>query len=139
MRDQFKMPSTLVSTNTEKQDISHNLAMTIAQSADDRKAEDIVILQVAEVTHLTDYFVIVTGFSKAQVRAISQSIRQKVEERWQRLPLRTEGLAESSWVVQDYGEVIVHILLPQEREFYNLEAFWGHAEQIEFDPVPTAE
>jgi ribosome-associated protein len=55
-----------------------------------------------------------------------------VDTVWQRLPLRTEGQAEGSWVLQDYGEVIVHILLPQEREFYNLEAFWGHAEQIEF-------
>lgn len=126
------MPSTLVATSTQKQELSKELALTIAQAADDRKAGDIVILQVAEVSYLTDYFVIVTGFSKAQVRAISQSIEQKVETLWQRLPLRTEGQAESSWILQDYGEVIVHILLPQEREFYNLEAFWGHAQQIEF-------
>lgn len=132
MRDQFKMPSTLVSTSTQKQDMSKGLALTIAQAADDRKAGDIAILRVGEVTYLADYFVIVTGYSKAQVRAISQAIEQKVEMEWQRRPLRTEGVAESSWILQDYGEVIVHILLPQEREFYNLEAFWGHAEQIEF-------
>ena len=139
MRDQFKMSSTLVATSTQKQELSKELALTIAQAADDRKAGDIVILQVAEVSYLADYFVIVTGFSKAQVRAISQGIEQKVEMVWQRLPLRSEGQAESSWILQDYGEVIVHIMLPQEREFYNLEAFWGHAEQIEFHPVPTAE
>lgn len=132
MRDQFKMPSTLLATSTEKQDISREMALTIAQAADDRKAEDIVVLWVGEVSYLADYFVIATGFSKVQVRAISQSIEQKVEMMWQRLPLRTEGKAEGSWVLQDYGEVIVHILLPQEREFYNLEAFWGHAQQIEF-------
>ncbi len=132
MRDQFKMPSTLVATSTEKQEMSRELALTIAQAADDRKAEDIIILRVAEVSYLADYFVIATGFSKVQVRAISQSIEQKVEMMWQRLPLRTEGQAEGSWVLQDYGEVIVHILLPQEREFYNLEAFWGHAQQLEF-------
>ncbi|HEY9607931.1 ribosome silencing factor [Allocoleopsis sp.] len=126
------MPSTLVSTSTQKQDMSKGLALTIAQAADDRKAGDIAILRVGEVTYLADYFVIVTGYSKAQVRAISQAIEQKVEMEWQRRPLRTEGVAESSWILQDYGEVIVHILLPQEREFYNLEAFWGHAEQIEF-------
>jgi ribosome-associated protein len=139
MRDQFKMLSTLVATSTEKQDLSKDLALTIAQAADDRKGGDIVVLRVAEVSYLADYFVIVTGFSRAQVRAISQSIEHKVETDWQRLPLRTEGQADSSWILQDYGEVIVHILLPQEREFYNLEAFWGHAEQIEFNPVPTAE
>jgi ribosome-associated protein len=132
MRDQLKMPSTLVSTSTQAQDMSKGLALTIAEAADDRKAGDIVILRIAEVSYLTDFFVIVTGYSKAQVRAISQAIEQKVEMEWERRSLRTEGVAESSWILQDYGEVIVHILLPQEREFYNLEAFWGHAEQIEF-------
>lgn len=132
MRDQFKMSSTLIATDTQELDHSHALALAIAEAADDRKAEDILVLKVSEVSFLTDYFVIVTGFSKAQVRAISQSIEQRVETQWQRLPLRTEGKSEGSWVVQDYGEVIVHILLPHEREFYNLEAFWGHAEKIEF-------
>lgn len=132
MRDQLKMPSTLASTNTQAQDMSKGLALTIAEAADDRKAGDIVILRVAEVSYLADFFVIVTGYSKAQVRAISQAIEHKVEMEWERRSLRTEGVAESSWILQDYGEVIVHILLPQEREFYNLEAFWGHAEQIEF-------
>ncbi|AFZ19253.1 iojap-like ribosome-associated protein [Allocoleopsis franciscana PCC 7113] len=132
MRDQLKMPSTLVSTNTQAQDMSKGLALTIAEAADDRKAGDIVILRVGDVSYLADFFVIVTGYSKAQVRAISQAIEHKVEMEWERRSLRTEGVAESSWILQDYGEVIVHILLPQEREFYNLEAFWGHAEQIEF-------
>jgi ribosome-associated protein len=132
MRDQLKMPSTLVSTSTQTQDMSKGLALTIAEAADDRKAGDIVILRVAEVSYLADFFVIVTGYSRAQVRAISQAIEHKVEMEWERRSLRTEGVAESSWILQDYGEVIVHILLPQEREFYNLEAFWGHAEQIEF-------
>jgi ribosome-associated protein len=132
MRDQLKMPSTLIVTSDQKQDMSQALALTIAQAADDRKGEEIVILRVAEVSYLTDYFVIVTGFSRPQVRAIAQSIEQKVETVWQRLPLRTEGQSESSWILQDYGDVIVHVLLPQEREFYNLEAFWGHAEQVKF-------
>jgi len=132
MRDQLQMPSTLVAASNEKQEATLELAWTIAQAADDRKGEDIVILRVAEVSYLADYFVIVTGFSKVQVRAISQSIEEKVETKWQRLPLRTEGQRDGSWILQDFGEIIVHILLPQEREFYNLEAFWGHAEKIEF-------
>jgi len=132
MRDQLKMPSTLIATSAQKPNMSQELAWTIAQAADDRKGDDILILQVGEVSYLADYFVIVTGFSRVQVRAISQSIEQKVETMWERRPLRVEGQAEGSWILQDYGEVIVHILLPQEREFYNLEAFWGHAEQIEF-------
>lgn len=128
------MPFTLFATATEKPDVSQELALTIARAADDRKGGDIIILRVADVTYLADYFVIVTGFSKAQVRAISQWIEHKVQEEYQRLPLRTEGQAESSWILQDYGDAIVHILLPQEREFYNLEAFWGHAERMDFQP-----
>jgi ribosome-associated protein len=65
-----------------------------------------------------------------QVRAIAQSIEDKVETELQRRPLRTEGKGEGSWVLQDYGDVIVHIMMPKEREFYNLEAFWVHAERL---------
>jgi ribosome-associated protein len=125
-------PSTLVSSGAEQQETSEKLALTIARAADDRKGAQILLLRVAQVSYLADYFVIVTGFSKVQVRAICQSIEEKVAIEWQRRPLRVEGQTEGSWVLLDYGDVIVHILLPQEREFYNLEAFWGHAEQIDF-------
>jgi ribosome-associated protein len=111
---------------------SYNLALTIAQAADDRKGTDITLLHVADISYLADYFVIITGFSSVQVRAIARSIEEKVETDWQQLPLRIEGQAEGSWVLIDYGDVIVHIFMPKEREFYSLEAFWGHAEQIQF-------
>jgi ribosome-associated protein len=136
--NQITTPSTFMATDAETLDQSLELAKTIAEAADDRKAEDILLIKIGSVSYLADYFVIVTGFSRAQVRAITQTIEQKVESEWQRLPLRTQGQSEGSWVVQDYGEVIVHVLLPQEREFYNLEAFWGHAEKIEFRAGPTA-
>lgn len=123
-------------TDNTSPDEARDLIMTVAQAAEDRKAVDIVLLRVAEVSYLADYFAIVTGFSNVQVRAISQAIADQVEEEWQRLPLRTQGLSDASWVVMDYGDVIVHILKPQEREFYNLEAFWGHAERIEFSTAP---
>ena len=123
-------------TDNTSPDEARGLIMTVAQAAEDRKAVDIVLLRVAEVSYLADYFAIVTGFSNVQVRAISQAIADQVEEEWQRLPLRTQGLSDASWVVMDYGDAIVHILKPQEREFYNLEAFWGHAERIDFSPAP---
>jgi ribosome-associated protein len=123
-------------TDSTSPDEARGLIMTVAQAAEDRKAVDIVLLRVAEVCYLADYFAIVTGFSNVQVRAISQAIADQVEEEWQRLPLRTQGLSDASWVVMDYGDAIVHILKPQEREFYNLEAFWGHAERIDFSPAP---
>ncbi|UNU23868.1 ribosome silencing factor [Microcoleus vaginatus] len=122
-------------TDSTSPDEARGLIMTVAQAADDRKAVDIVLLRVAEVCYLADYFAIITGFSNVQVRAISQAIADQVEEEWQRLPLRTQGLSDASWVVMDYGDAIIHILKPQEREFYNLEAFWGHAERIDFSPA----
>ncbi|HIK26488.1 MAG: ribosome silencing factor [Oscillatoriaceae bacterium SKW80] len=121
---------------TEKESLkpatSYQLAITIAKAADARKGGDIIILEVAEVSYLADYFVIVTGFSRVQVRAISQSIQEKAEQECNRLPRQIEGQAEGTWVLMDYGDVIVHILMPKEREYYNLEAFWGHARRINF-------
>lgn len=116
-------------------DLSLQLAIAAATAADERKAADITLMRVANVSTLADYFVIVTGFSKAQVRAIAGSVKDKVAEELQRTPIRTEGQSEGSWTLQDYGDVIVHILMPQEREFYNLEAFWGHAERIDFASI----
>lgn len=121
-----------IATPGASPDPTRPLALTIAHAAEDRKGHEIVLLCVSEVCYLADYFVIVTGFSNVQVRAISQAIADQVEEEWQRLPLRIEGQSDASWIVMDYGDAIVHILKPQEREFYNLEAFWGHAERIDF-------
>lgn len=110
---------------------SRELAFKMAEGASDRKGVDIILLGVSDISYLADYFVIVTGLSKVQVRAIYQGIQQKVEQDLHRSPLRVEGQGEASWIVLDYGDAIAHILMPREREFYNLEAFWGHAERIE--------
>ena len=77
---------------------------------------------------------IATGFSKAQIRAISEAIEEKVAKELHKHPLRIEGKSEGNWVLHDYGDVIAHIFLPQAREYYGLEAFWGRAEKINFAP-----
>ncbi len=128
------MTQTLLENKTNQQTESEQLALIIAEAADDRKAGDIVIIKVTDVTYITDYFVIVTGYSKVQLRAISQSISAKTEVELNRTPTRIEGQSDSNWVLQDYGDVIVHILTSQEREFYNLEAFWGHGQRIYYEP-----
>lgn len=110
------------------------LAYAIANAAEARKGDNIRILQVNEVSYLADFFIIVTGFSAVQLRAIARAIEADIEEHWHRRPLRTEGLADGRWILQDFGEVIVHIFLPDEREFYNLDAFWAHAQTIPFPP-----
>lgn len=127
--------SSPVNSSQHNPDASRELAMTIAQAASDRKGSDILLLGMADVSYLADYFVLVTGYSKVQIRAIADAIEDRVEKEWQRRPRRTEGKAEGTWVLQDYGDAIVHIMMPKEREFYNLEAFWSHAEQINFTPA----
>lgn len=134
---QANLPSNFLSL--DYQDASRELAITIAQAAEERKAGDIVLLRVAEVSYLSDYFVMMTGYSRVQVRAIAGAIEDKVEQELQRRPIRTEGQADGTWVLQDYGDVIAHIMMPKEREFYNLEAFWGHAEKIELPRAGVSE
>jgi len=111
---------------------SQELALQIATAATEKKAQDIVLLKVSEVSYLADYFVIVTGFSRTQIKAIAESIEKQLEEKFNIHPVRVSGKREGNWIVQDFGDVIVHIFLPEEREFYDLEAFWGHAERLEF-------
>ncbi|WP_414542511.1 ribosome silencing factor [Nostoc sp. CCY0012] len=134
-----EITNTLRSPEAEAKEVSGNLALSIAEAASDRKAGEIVVLRVADVSYLADYFVMMTGYSRVQVRAIATAVEDKLETDWQRLPLRTEGKAEGSWVLLDYGEVIVHIMMPTEREFYNLEAFWVHAERISLPNVDDGE
>lgn len=127
----FLSEKALLRSSTDDQ-MSRKLASTIVEAASDRKAGDIVLLRVTEVSYLADYFVMMTGYSRVQVRAIADAIEEKVFTELQRNPLRTAGKAEGNWVLQDYGDIIVHVMMPKEREFYNLEAFWGHAERIEY-------
>ena len=113
---------------------SEQLALAIAEAASERKAGKVLVLKVADVSYLADYFLMMTGYSRVQVKAIADAIENKIKTEYQRIPLRTEGKREGNWVLQDYGDVIVHIMMPEDREFYNLEAFWGHAQQVQ---LPT--
>jgi ribosome-associated protein len=108
---------------------SETLARLAAEASDDRKAVDIRLIRVDEVSSLADWFVISSGLSDVQVRAIARSVEDQIEDATGRLPLRREGQKEGKWMLLDYGEVIVHVLTPSERSYYDLEAFWGHGEQ----------
>ena len=114
------------------------IAYAAADAMDDRKGEDIVLLKLADVSYIADYFVIGTAFSRAQVRAMSQSVRARLDQDFGIRPTNVSGEGDSAWVLQDYGDIIVHILMPDERAYYNLEAFWGHGETITFDPATMA-
>jgi ribosome-associated protein len=110
------------------------LARLAAEACDDRKAVDIRLIRVEEISSLADWFVICSGLTDVQVRAIARSVEDRLETEAGRLPLRREGQSEGRWVLLDYGEVIVHVLTPPERSYYDLESFWGHGEQVRYQP-----
>lgn len=106
---------------------SHKLACAIARFLDDKLGKDITILNISNVSTLADYFVISTGDSTPQVKALMNNTREKVKEHFKRLPLRMENDIKNRWNLLDYGDVVVHILHKDERETYAIEKFWNHA------------
>jgi len=105
---------------------SRELAESVAALAVDRKAADVVSLDLREISSVTDYFVLCTGRSDVHVRAIVERIETGMAERGER-PLAREGVAHGSWALLDYGDVVVHVFQPETRTFYDLERLWGQA------------
>jgi len=105
------------------------LAHRIVEIASDKKANDIVMLRMAELTTMADFFVICSGRSDRQVQALSSAIVDELRDAGIR-PLGSEGVKSSRWVLLDYGSVIVHVFAPDEREFYGLERLWSTAPQV---------
>jgi len=100
------------------------LAHRCRDAALGKKAEDVVMLDIRKLANFADYFVLATGRSLIQARAIADGVVEACEDRFG-APIRTEGYGEGGWILVDYGPVIVHVFLPQTREFYNLERLWG--------------
>lgn len=103
------------------------LASVIARVLDDKLGKDITILNISNVSSLADYFVIVTGDSTPQVKALMEAVRESIKKVFDRLPIRMENDTKNRWNLLDYGDVVVHILHKEERETYAIEKFWNHA------------
>ena len=101
------------------------LAETIAALAADKKAADLVELDVRGVVGYTDFFLVCSGNTARQVKAIHDGVHQALKDDHGLLPRRVEGLAEARWVLMDYLDVVVHIFTPDARGFYRLEQLWG--------------
>jgi ribosome-associated protein len=95
----------------------------------DKQAEDVLLLDIRNVASFADYFVIATGTANRQIQAIIEAVEQAVKAEGVK-PVGREGQADSGWVLMDYGDVIVHIFAPEEREFYDLEGLWHTATPI---------
>ena len=110
------------------------LARVIAEYAADKKAIDIAELDLRGVLGYTDYFVVCSGNTDRQTKAIHDGIHKALKDDHGLLPRRVEGLTEARWILMDYLDVVVHIFTPDTRDFYRLESLWGDVPRREFDP-----
>ena len=109
---------------------SKKLATLCRELADQKKAEEIVILDVHEISSITDYFVIASGTSEPHLRAISDEIKDKLRDEHDLRPRAMDGTLHTGWLVLDFFDVIVHLMRTDVRAHYNLEGLWGDAPRL---------
>ena len=112
---------------------SKKFACIIARFLDDKLGKDISILNIGHVSSLADYFVIVTGDSTPHVKALMESVKERVKKELGRMPARMENDLRNRWNLLDYSDVVVHILHKEERETYAIEKFWNNAFSVSED------
>ncbi|HJP76866.1 MAG TPA: ribosome silencing factor [Pseudonocardiaceae bacterium] len=118
-------------------DRSRELALVAANAAADKKAHDIIVLDVSDQLIITDCFVIASAPNERQVGAIVDGVEEKMRAAGIK-PVRREGAREGRWVLLDFVDVVVHVQHSEERSFYALERLWKDCPRIEFDPEPGA-
>lgn len=106
-------------------------ALKAAHYALEKKGLDLRLLEISELSSLTDYLMIVTGRSDRQVQAIAEAIRLGLKEEHALFPLAIEGMSEGRWVLLDYGEVMIHVFQESVRQFYDLEGLWSDAPDVQ--------
>lgn len=105
------------------------LALKAVRLAEEKKAEDVVVCDIRKVSLIADFFIICSGVTAIQVKAIADYLVEKLDEEKYVL-LRQEGYQEGVWVLLDFGEVVIHIFQPEIRTFYNLERLWKNVVQV---------
>src|SRR5271170_7458473 len=115
---------------------SKKLAQLCRDFADNKKAENIVILDVRDLSSVTDYFVIASGTSEPHLRAIVDEITDRLRDEYDLRPLRKDGSMQGAWVVLDFFDVIVHVMRTDARARYDLEGLWGDAARVKVKIKP---
>ena len=113
------------------------LAHAAATYASDKKAADIVVLDLRGVAGYTDYFVICSGRTDRQTKAIHDAIHMGLKKDHGLLPKRVEGVTEARWILMDYLDVVVHVFTPDTRDYYRLEALWGDVPRHDLEPAQS--
>jgi ribosome-associated protein len=108
-----------------------------AQAAADKKGTDIVVLDVGEIISITEVFVMVSATNLRQVRTIVDEIELTLKITDDEGPRAVEGKGDASWVLMDYGDIIVHVFLGETREFYDLDRLWADASRVDWEPEPS--
>ena len=115
-----------------KQERSLQLALAAARVAHEDKGQDILVLDLRELTCIFDYFVIASGTSRRQLHAMSEDIDHKLEDDLGDERMGIEGYQGSNWILLDYGTVVVHLFDAETRDFYAIEKLWGEAKQLDW-------
>lgn len=110
---------------------SKELALAACKALADRRGRDIVTIYVRDKTVLCDYFVLASGTSSTQIKALGERVEEKIAEEYDIEPIRTEGVRDGRWAVIDYGDVIVHVFNDETRLFYHLERLWEDGGNLE--------
>jgi len=111
---------------------SKDFAIEIARIADDKKADEVLVLHVGEVLGITEYFVLSGASNPRLVGAIADEVTSQMRERYGRSPIRTEGIREQMWVLVDYGDVVVHVFAEETRRFYEIERLYKDVPKVEW-------
>lgn len=110
--------------------LKNKILAEIVKILNEKKGEDIIILDMRKLTTITDYFVIVTAASNTHLRAIAKECIEKINEKFKVMPLNPFNPKDERWILIDYQDIILHIFLDEARKFYNLEDLWHEAKRV---------
>ena len=113
------------------------LAMIAAKALDEKKGKEISVIEITDLTTIADYFIIASGTSNTEINALSGAVEKALQEQAGEDPLRREGYRDGTWVLLDYGCIVVHIFSQAAREFYSLERQWGDGKPVDLTGILT--
>ena len=118
---------------------ARDLAITVAQVADDEHGNDILVLAVGDVLAIAEYFVLISASNRRLVRTIVEEVEEQAKVLVDRAPRRVEGIAEQQWVLIDYGDVVVHVFLKEIRDFYEIERLYRDVPKVDWQRPAAAD